>query len=242
MIKWAYAKAFNYVLTRRLELACARVIPRLPLPCPPNPSLHPNLVIIRELLEHWHVLGQQAFSRLGKRFEQLAVVNFILIALLISSRFMPLSLQTGAILSGLIMVPIVYQVFGSILALQRTALDTIEDETPAKTITYHMLALCAQVGVFQLGLAASIGFPVASAMSFTLFMSLPLALFVQVVLFPNLVDSVSKEPLSSDQVRQFLQTTEPYYDESGLEEIFMMEMEGASLTSARLLELQRQAN
>lgn len=242
MISWLYAKGFNYVLTRRLESACSRIIPRLPAPCPSDASLHPNLIIIRGLLEHWHALGQQAFKRVGNRFQWLAVVNFILIALLLVSRFMPYSFETGAILSGVIMVPITYQVLGSILALQSTALDTIEQETPSKTISYHMLALCAQVGVFQLGLTASIGFPIAGAMSFTLFMSLPLALFVQAVLFPNLVDSVSKEPLNSEQLSQFLQKTESYYDESGLEEIFMMEMDGATFTTAKLLGLQRQAN
>lgn len=206
--------------------------------CPPVQLQH-NCEALQGLLEQWLVIGKQSFQAVAAKYQWLLMANFAGIAALVILKLTPAPPLASMILCVVIMVSTMIVLFGTLFALQRKVLDHIEQASPGKTLAIHMLALSAQVGIFQLGLATGLGFPVAIAMSVPVLLSLPIALVSYYVLFQNLLLDVADHPLDAAQMRDFMRATEPFYDDDKFAEILMMDLEGSIFTPAKLLGLQR---
>jgi len=239
MIASLYTKAMHQLAPKRLPGAFHRAFySRSPRGCPPV-ELQCNCAALKTLLEQWLVIGGQSFHAVAAKYQWLLIANFAGIAALVILKFTPAPPLASLILCVAIMISAISVLFGTLFALQRKVLDHIEQASPGKTLAIHMLALSAQVGIFQLGLATGMGFPVAIAMSVPVLLSLPIALVSHYVLFQNLLVDVADYPLDAAQMRDFMSATEPCYNEDQFAEILMMELEGATFTPSRLIGLQR---
>lgn len=240
MIASLYTHTMRRLAPKRLPGAFHRAFyRRTQRDCPPT-ELQCNCAALNELLKQWLVIGGQSFRTVATQYQWLLSINFAGIAVLAILKFTPAPPLAGLLLSVAIVVSAMIVLFGSLFALQRKMLDQIEQASPGKTLTIHMLALSAQVGIFQLGLATGMGFPGSIAISVPVLLSLPIALISHYVLFQNLLMDVADYPLDAAQMRDFMSATESCYNEAQFAEILIMELEGASFTPARLIGMQRQ--